>query len=80
MLKSLWTDYRYLLDRLNPFKSQKGQDRWVIFKALPLKRKGYFLDLAAADGITHSNTYALEKLFGWSGLFIKLLIMQATEL
>ncbi len=53
------------------FKSQKKQDKWVIFEILNLKRKGFFLDLAAADGITHSNTYALEKLFGWNGICIE---------
>lgn len=42
-----------------------------MFCALPLKRKGFFLDLAAADGITHSNTYVLEKLFGWNGICIE---------
>jgi len=38
---------------------------------LPLMEYGYFLDLAAADGITHSNTYVLEKHFGWGGLCIE---------
>ncbi len=53
------------------FKGQKGQDKWVIFSILSFKRNGFFLDLAAADGITHSNTYALEKLFGWTGICIE---------
>lgn len=61
----------YLYKKISPLKGQKGQDRWVIFTALPFKRKGFFLDLAAADGITHSNTYALEKLFGWQGICIE---------
>ncbi len=54
-----------------PFKSQRGQDVWVIFKVFPFKRNGYFIELAAADGVTHSNTYALEKLFGWTGICIE---------
>ena len=53
------------------FKSQLGQDLWVIFRILPLKRKGFFLDLAASDGINCSNTYVLEKLFGWDGICIE---------
>ena len=53
------------------FKSQKGQDRWVILEVMPWKRRGFFLDLAAADGLTHSNTHVLEKWFGWSGLCIE---------
>jgi FkbM family methyltransferase len=53
------------------FKGQKGQDRWVMLDVLPSKRKGFFLDLAAADGVTHSNTHVLEKWFGWTGICIE---------
>jgi FkbM family methyltransferase len=53
------------------FKGQKGQDRWVICDILPWKRRGFFLDLAAADGVTHSNTHVLEKWFGWTGICIE---------
>jgi len=53
------------------FKGQKGQDRWVVRDVLPGKRNGFFLDLAAADGVTHSNTHALEKWFGWTGICIE---------
>ncbi|UCE93161.1 MAG: FkbM family methyltransferase [Flavobacteriaceae bacterium] len=53
------------------FKGQKGQDKWVIFNVMPFKRGGFFLDLAASDGITHNNTYVLEKLFGWTGICIE---------
>ncbi|NCJ08771.1 FkbM family methyltransferase [Synechococcales cyanobacterium C] len=54
-----------------PFKSQKGQDRWVIFEVLPWKKNGFFIELAVADGVTHSNTYVLEKLFNWTGICIE---------
>jgi len=53
------------------FKSQKGQDRWVLGEVLPWKTRGFFLDLAAADGLTHSNTHVLEKWFGWRGICIE---------
>ena len=53
------------------FKSQVGQDIWIVFRALPFKRKGFFLDLAASDGIYLNNTYVLEKLFGWKGICIE---------
>ncbi|HED15085.1 MAG TPA: FkbM family methyltransferase [Gammaproteobacteria bacterium] len=53
------------------FKGQKHQDKWVLFNVLPFLKNGYFLDLAAADGITHSNTHILEKHFGWNGLCIE---------
>ncbi|HWH23476.1 MAG TPA: FkbM family methyltransferase [Candidatus Limnocylindria bacterium] len=52
------------------YKSQKGQDRWVL-EVLRNKRRGYFVELAAADGMTHSNTYVLEKYFDWQGLCIE---------
>jgi FkbM family methyltransferase len=53
------------------YKGQKRHDRWVIHEVLPWKRRGFFLDLAAADGLTHSNTHVLEKWFGWSGICIE---------
>jgi hypothetical protein len=53
------------------FKGQKSQDKWVLFDVLPMMEFGFFLDLAAADGITHSNTFVLEKHFGWGGLCIE---------
>lgn len=71
IIKSFERKCIYLLRKIYPFKGQKGQDRWVIFTALPFKRKGFFLDLAAADGITHSNTYVLEKLFAWNGICVE---------
>jgi FkbM family methyltransferase len=54
-----------------PLKGGKEQDKWVIFDVLPLKRGGYFVDLAAADGVNTSNTYVLEKVFGWDGICIE---------
>ncbi len=61
---------RYLLSRASKYKSQKGQDRWVL-STLRNKRDGYFVDLAASDGITHSNTWVLEKSWGWAGIAIE---------
>jgi len=53
------------------YYSQKGQDEWVIEEVFQRKRGGYFLDLAASDGIYLSNTYVLEQRYGWSGLCIE---------
>ena len=50
--------------------SQVGQDLWVLDK-LDFKKKGYFLDLGALDGTTHSNTIMLERKYGWSGICVE---------
>lgn len=50
--------------------SQKAQDFWVN-NVLGRKRDGYFLDLAAADGLEHSNTYFFETELNWKGLLIE---------
>jgi len=49
---------------------QIGQDRWVV-DLLGGMRGGYFVDAGASDGLGGSNTYALEKLFGWDGVCIE---------
>lgn len=51
--------------------SQKGQDRWVIERAASRQRGGYFVEIGAGDGRTHSNTFALERDYGWTGLLIE---------
>lgn len=53
------------------FRGQKDQDKWVVEEAMPGRRGGYFLDLAAADGATGSNTIFLERELGWSGVAIE---------
>lgn len=53
------------------FKAQKGQDRWVLLEVLPFKRGGFFVDLAATNGVFHNNTFVLEKYFGWWGICIE---------
>jgi FkbM family methyltransferase len=52
------------------YRSQKGQDRWIL-STLKYPKSGFFIELAAADGYTHSNTYVLEKKFGWQGICIE---------
>jgi FkbM family methyltransferase len=47
--------------------SQIGQDLEVL-KRYNNKRNGYFVDIGASDGITYSNTYILEKEYGWKGI------------
>ena len=47
-------------------KSQIGQDVFVLY-SLNWKKGGYFLDFGATNGVDLSNTYLLEKDFGWKG-------------
>ena len=53
------------------YSSQKGQDKWVIEEVFRGKRGGYFLDLAASDGIYLNNTFVLESHYGWNGVCIE---------
>ncbi len=52
---------------MNKAMSQLGQDEWVI-EQTNNKRDGYFVEIGAYDGKTLSNTYLLEKEYGWSGI------------
>ena len=50
--------------------SQAHQDE-LIYQLLNGKHNGYFVDLAANDPIYLSNTFSLERFFGWNGLCIE---------
>jgi len=50
--------------------SHFGQDAWAS-QIVPTVRDGYFLDVGAFDGVTHSNTYTLERDFGWRGICLE---------
>lgn len=70
--------YKLLFSRhLNStYGDQKGQVDFLLntvfnYQNSGLKKSGYFVDLAAADGVTGSNTYFLEKYLGWSGLIFE---------
>lgn len=56
-----------LLQLLVKSKSQFGQELFVL-SDLNFKKKGYFVEFGATDGIDKSNTYLLEKEFGWNGI------------
>ena len=51
--------------------SGKDQDFWVIYKIFKKKKNGYFVDLAASNGILGSNTFLLERKYGWKGISIE---------
>ena len=48
-------------------KSQIGQDVFALY-GLNWKRNGYFVEFGATNGFDLSNTYLLEKDFGWDGI------------
>lgn len=48
-------------------KSQIGQDLFALY-SLGWKRDGYFVEFGATNGVDLSNSYLLEKDFGWKGI------------
>ena len=48
-------------------RSQLGQDLWVL-EQLDWKREGFFVEFGATDGVLLSNSWLLEKHFGWRGI------------
>ncbi len=59
--------YELNRDLLSRSKAQLRQDIFVLHE-LGFKRGGYFVEFGAASGIELSNTYLLEKDFGWRGI------------
>jgi len=55
----------YGIDKLS--KSQLKQDIFVLLET-GFKRNGFFVEFGATNGIDLSNTYLLEKRFGWNGI------------
>ena len=60
---------------LRESRSQHGEERMLlptlIAAAGGLGRPGTFVELGALDGLTYSNTVALERCFNWTGLLIE---------
>jgi len=48
-------------------KAQLNQDIFVLL-ATNFKRNGFFVEFGAANGVDLSNTYLLEKTYGWKGI------------
>ena len=54
-------------ENLAKSKSQIWQDIFVL-AFLGFKRGGFFVEFGATNGVELSNTYLLEKEFGWTGI------------
>ncbi|HSW90175.1 MAG TPA: FkbM family methyltransferase [Patescibacteria group bacterium] len=53
------------------YLSQMGEDKYLDKNIFREKRRGVFLDIGAHDGYTFSNTYLLEKRYGWTGVCVE---------
>jgi len=58
---------RQLLPLIFKSNAQLWQDLFVLSE-LGFKRNGYFVEFGATNGIDLSNSYLLEKEFGWNGI------------
>lgn len=63
---------RFVLKNLALSSSQIQQDLWALDqyknKHNPEGRNGFFVEFGATDGVLRSNTYSLEKHYGWRGI------------
>ncbi|OWV96894.1 FkbM family methyltransferase [Rhizobium sp. R693] len=57
----------YCLARRDWSRAQILQDLWVCYE-LSEKRDGFFVEFGSTNGLKNSNTWLLEKKFGWSGI------------
>lgn len=51
------------------FRSQNGEDRWLD-AFFGHKRRGYYVDVGAYDGVDLSNSYHFEQI-GWTGVLVE---------
>lgn len=69
--EALKAPIRALLHSKRLTRSQAGQDIWVFGEVFNEMKGGFFLDIGASDGVEISNTYMLEKKYGWNGICVE---------
>jgi FkbM family methyltransferase len=62
-----WDDYN-LSSKLSQSNSSELHQDLFVLSTLKLKRNGFFIEFGATNGIDGSNTFLLERDFGWSGI------------
>jgi FkbM family methyltransferase len=63
------TKFFWIMEPVDGFRSQYGQD--FVFRELGIaSTPGYFVEVGANHPEIESNTFILEKVFGWTGLAI----------
>lgn len=58
--------------------SQAFQDVFVL-EMLNKKQKGYYVEIGSNDPVGNSNTYCLEKYYGWTGVSVEMDVMLAKK-
>jgi FkbM family methyltransferase len=58
---------KFCADHLHQSRAQLLQDLFVQYR-LGEKREGFFVEFGATDGRMKNNTYALEHIWGWTGI------------
>ena len=65
--KELIDFYTFIFNNKNISNSQLFQDLFVLY-FLGMKREGKYLEFGASNGIELSNSFLLEKAYGWKGV------------
>ncbi len=47
------------------------QDQWILRNVFNYRKKGYFIDVGAFDGISNNNTILFERYYNWTGYCIE---------
>ena len=68
--KKIWDCERSLFWN-EKYTSQAGQDKIIKKRFFNGKKKGFFIEIGAHDGITGSNCYYFEKFLNWNGIAIE---------